>query len=110
MKDDRWMMLTNPDKLDAGRMWLLEAMLGQFPLLKAGYEAKERFRAVWRAENMPAAQEAYDKWESDLPEDVRPAFNDLTTAMRNWPPKSSLTLIRGSRTPIRSPSTPWRKW
>ena len=110
LKDDRWMMLTNPDKLDAGRMWLLEAMLGQFPLLKAGYEAKERFRAVWRAENMPAAQEAYDKWESDLPEDVRPAFNDLTTAMRNWPPKSSLTLIRGSRTPIRSPSTPWRKW
>jgi transposase len=33
---------------------------------------------------MPAAQEAYDKWEVDLPDDVRPAFNDLTTAMRNW--------------------------
>jgi len=84
LKDDRWMMLTNPDKLDASRMLLLEAMLGQFPLLKAAYEAKEKFRAVWRAENMPAAQEAYDKWESDLPQDVRPAFNDLTTAMRNW--------------------------
>jgi transposase len=84
LKDDRWMMLTNPDRLDSGRMLLLEAMLGQFPLLKAGYEAKERFRAVWRAESMPAAQEAYDQWESDLPEDVRPAFNDLTTAMRNW--------------------------
>lgn len=84
LKDDRWMMLTNPDKLDAGRMLLLEAMLGQFPLLKAGYDAKERFRAVWRAESMPAAQEAYDKWEADLPGDVRPAFNDLTTAMRNW--------------------------
>jgi transposase len=32
LKDDRWMMLTNPDKLDSERMLLLEAMLGQFPM------------------------------------------------------------------------------
>jgi transposase len=84
LKDDRWMMLTNPEKLDAGRALLLEEMLSRFPLLKAGYGAKERFREVWRAESMPAAQEAYARWEAELPEEVRPAFNDLTTAMRNW--------------------------
>jgi len=66
LKDDRWMMLTNPDKLDAGRALLLEEMLSRFPLLKAGYEAKERFRAIWQSHSVEDAEAAYDEWEAKL--------------------------------------------
>ena len=59
-------------------------MPGQFPLRKAGYEAKERIREVRRSESMPADQKACDRWDAKLPEEVRRAFSDLTTAMHNW--------------------------
>ncbi len=84
LKDDRWMMLTNPDRLDAGRHMLLEEMLERFPLLKQAYAAKEGFRAVWQTESIDQAKAAYDKWAAELPEDIKPAFHDLTRAMGNW--------------------------
>jgi transposase len=84
LKDDRWMLLTNPEKLDAGRHLLLQEMMERFPVLKQAWQAREGFRAVWAAPTVPEAKAAYAAWVSSIHPDVEPAFCDLIRAMTNW--------------------------
>jgi transposase len=84
LKDDRWMLLTNPDRLDSVRHLLLEEMLERFPLLKVAHAAKEGFRAVWQTGSVMEAKARYDAWLAGLDSRIAPAFGDLTTAMANW--------------------------
>lgn len=84
LKDDRWMLLTKYSKLSALRTMVLASVFEEFPLLKQAHTAKEEFRAVWDAGTVEEAKACYDKWEAALPEEIAPAFSDLTRAMKNW--------------------------
>ena len=84
MKNDRWLLLKNPDKLSAARLMMLDAWLQQYPVLKMGYEAKERYRAIWKCTSKQEAEERYKEWCDTLHSDIEPAFCDLKRAMQNW--------------------------
>lgn len=84
LKDDRWILLRNAEDLAAHKRMIMETWFDRFPDLKAGYEAKERFRAVWQAKTKAEAMVLYDAWETELPDSCADAFIDLRIAMRNW--------------------------
>lgn len=84
LKDDRWILLRNQEDLPAFKLMIMETWFDRFPDLKAGYEAKEAFRAVWTATTVDEAKARYDKWEEQLPDSCADAFIDLRIAMRNW--------------------------
>jgi len=54
------------------------------PTLGAAYRLKEGFYAIFDLKDRAAAAEAYRAWEVGIPDGMRPAFKDVTTAMRNW--------------------------
>jgi transposase len=54
------------------------------PELKLAYETKENFFAIWRATGSVAAKAQYEEWRGACPQEVRPDFNALFTAMKNW--------------------------
>jgi transposase len=84
LKDDRWILLRNREKLPALKLMIMETWFDRFPDLKAAYEAKEAFRAIWDAKTKEEAMALYDKWEDELPDSCADAFIDLRIAMRNW--------------------------
>jgi len=84
LKNDRWLLLQNPDRLSADRLMMLDAWIANYPILKAGYLAKEQYRAIWQCDSVEDAMHAYAAWKADLSPDVAPAFQDLITSMTNW--------------------------
>ena len=54
------------------------------PTPAQAYEAKERFYALWNLPDRQGAKEAYGTWSRELPQELAPAFHELTTAMGNW--------------------------
>jgi transposase len=84
MKNDRWLLLKNPDKLSADRIMMLEAWLANFPALRAAYHAKEAYRAIWSCGTRLEAEERYEQWKANLNPEIAPAFYDLQRAMENW--------------------------
>lgn len=81
---DRWLLLRNEKDLDATQTILLQSTLGQFPLLRKAWIAKEGFRAIWKLPTRVEAEQAYTDWLTALDPDVAPAFGDLVRAMGNW--------------------------
>jgi transposase len=81
---DRWLLLRNENALSIQQTILLQSTLGQFPILKKAWEAKEGFRSIWKCQGRAEAEQAYREWPSSLDPEIAPVFSDLTKAMRNW--------------------------
>lgn len=84
LKGDRWLFMKNAAKLDATGIIYLESNLGRFPRIKAAWEAKEGFRAIWKSKTRQEAEAAYDQWLTTIDPSVAGAFEDLIGAMTNW--------------------------
>jgi len=63
---------------------IMEMWFDEFPKLKAAYEAKEGFRAIWTAKTSTEAKRRYEEWETSLDPEIEDAFINLLFAMRNW--------------------------
>jgi transposase len=76
----------DPCPLSGGsqEQWLLDSWTAWFPILAQAYEAKERFYVLWELSDRQVAKEAYGTWARELPQELVPAFHELTTAMGNW--------------------------
>lgn len=62
----------------------LEEWTNTLPTLGKAYRLKESYYDIFDLTDRAEAAEAYRKWELEMPDDMRPAFKALTTAMRNW--------------------------
>ena len=78
--DRRW---DDPDWTTEQR-WRVEIWFNQLPLLKAAYEAKERFYKFYDATSHPAASRAYLDWQHSLSKEVKPYFAPMMGSIGNW--------------------------
>jgi transposase len=81
---DRFLLLKRQRDLTPQEQWILEGWALSFPLLAGAYAAKEAFYALWEVPDRQAAKEAYGAWRRELPRELEPAFQDLTTALEHW--------------------------
>jgi transposase len=70
------------------RQWfLLDGILKNDPLLKAGWDTKEAFYDIWDNSHLKSRKEAealYEAWLAAIPESVRERFKSIATSVKNW--------------------------
>lgn len=86
LKRDRRLLLSRPFKLTPEDLFILETWTVNFPALKQAYDLKEAFYRVYDQGTPTTAGEMLDAWIASIPDDQRPAFKDLLTAVKNWRP------------------------
>lgn len=84
LMQDRYVLLKRRQDLSDENAFKLSGWLQNFPLLSAGYNAKEAFFCIWNCDTRQQAEDAYDLWLTGLPEDIADEFSALTKAMCNW--------------------------
>lgn len=84
---ERSLLLRRPKDLNDMQRMELEAWLNHIPALKAAYEAKEAFFAIYEHEDRKTALEGYREWARNLGQGVVAAFQPLITAVSNWQPE-----------------------
>src|SRR5574343_537580 len=82
---DRFILLRRNKDLADDKRLILAVWLDRFPDLRAAYELKEDFYAIWdNALYEEEAREMYEKWKAKIPTNLDWAFEELTTALGNW--------------------------
>jgi transposase len=81
---DRFLLLKRKSQLNEQQELTLETWTLNFPVLRAAYDTKEAFYAIYDAATRSEAEAQYRVWESGLSEFIRPRFKILTTAVKNW--------------------------
>lgn len=84
LMQDRYVLLKRRADLDDKSALKLSGWMENFPLLYAGYNAKEAFFGIWDCDTRQKAEDAYDMWLTGLSDDIASEFSALTTAMCNW--------------------------
>lgn len=74
----------HPNGLKGAEKAELEMWFGLYPELRAAYELKERFYAIWHTHSKAAAEEGYRRWLLSVLPELREDFGELITAMREW--------------------------
>lgn len=62
----------------------VDGIIANNPLVKAAYETKERFYAVWRAGNRQEAERLFDEWRASIPEAVEREFGKVAKMVERW--------------------------
>ena len=81
---DRFILLKRKSDLKPRENLILESWLLNFENLAAAYELKELFYGIWDCKDRASALAALDSWKKSIPKDIKPAFKDLLTALKNW--------------------------
>lgn len=84
LKRDRYILFHRAKELDEQDRFILETWIGQFPMLGKAYQLKEQFCDLWDIKDKQEAEDSYDAWRESIPDDLKPAFKPLTTAVGNW--------------------------
>lgn len=83
---DRFVLLSRPERLSDQQQLTLSGWLENFPMLKAGYEAKEGFYRLYDCETRADAERYYAAWKKGLDESIAWAYADVVRAVDNWGP------------------------
>lgn len=83
---DRYILLKRPGELSDRDRLLLSGWVENFPLLKVAYETKEAFFGLYECSNSDEAARYYEAWKNSIPDEVKPYFQDILTAFKNWEP------------------------
>lgn len=81
---DRYVLLKRRSDLSDKDSLKLSGWIENFPLLEAGYNAKEAFYGIWDCDNRRQAEDAYNLWLSGLSDDISREFSPLVRAIGNW--------------------------
>lgn len=85
LKKDRYILLRRRHDLDAKDELVLQTWIENFKDLGLAYQFKEAIYLIWEtAQSWQEAESLYDEWVADLPESIRPNFNEMTRAISNW--------------------------
>ncbi len=80
----RFLALKRNRDLSESDRALLAEWTNTLPALGKAYALKESYYDIFDMKSRADAVKAYDAWQATMPDDMRPAFKDLTTAMTNW--------------------------
>lgn len=80
----RFLLLKRAHQLNDEERKKVEEWTTTLPTLGAAYRLKEGYYGVFDLKDRAAAMEAYRAWEASIPSEMRTAFKEVTTAMRNW--------------------------
>lgn len=84
LKDERFLLLKRQHDLKPAEVEKLLAWFAQFPLLSEAHALREGFLAIWDEPNRSAAEQAWKRWQENVPAELRDDFKTLTTAMTSW--------------------------
>lgn len=80
----RIIMHIKPEKLSPMRRMMLDGLLDNNPLLKAGWETKEGFYGIWKAKDRAEAERLFDEWSASIPASVELEFRPLAKTVEEW--------------------------
>jgi transposase len=80
----RFLLLKRAHQLTDEQRQLVEEWTTTLPTIGMAYRLKEGFYSMFDMKERAAAMEAYKAWESSIPDEMRGAFKEVTTAMKNW--------------------------
>jgi transposase len=81
---DRFMLLRREHELNAQQAFMVDSWSKLHPELGEAYRLKERFFAIYDAEDRHEAANAYATWAASIPPSLRTAFAPITTAFKTW--------------------------
>lgn len=81
---DRFLLLKREHELTDQQRFLVDSWSKLHPDLGEAYRLKERFFAIYDAEDKHEAANAYATWVAAIPPSLRSAFAPITTAWRSW--------------------------
>lgn len=80
----RFLLLKRAHQLTDDQRKLVEEWTTTLPTIGMAYRLKEGFYSMFDLRSRAAAMEAYKVWEASIPDEMRTAFKEVTTAMKNW--------------------------
>lgn len=85
LKDERFLLLKRQHDLKPEQFERLRAWFEKFPLLSEAHALKEGFLAIWdESKTRTDAEQAWLRWQSNVPGELRSNFKAVITAMMNW--------------------------
>lgn len=81
---ERFLLLRREKNLDMTDRILRDSWFNELPLLEKAYLFKEAYFDIWELKTRKEAEEQYDKWKEVIPDELRPYFKPVFTAMENW--------------------------
>ena len=81
---DRFVLLNREHDLNESQRFLVDSWSTLYPELGEAYRLKERFFAIYDADDRHEAADIYAKWVASIPPSLRTAFSPITTAWRSW--------------------------
>jgi transposase len=81
---DPFLLLRASDALSEKDSANRDRWLKEEPLVYQAYKLKEAFLDLWNVRDRSQAEAAYDKLLTQIPEELKEAFRELMTAMKNW--------------------------
>lgn len=84
LKNDRRVLLKRRGELTDHERFLVQLWTQNYPRLGRAYQAKEAYMDIWEAATAGSALFLYNRWLNALPDEIRPEFNDIVKAMKNW--------------------------
>lgn len=82
VKNSRWLLLKNKEKLTGNEIFRLEVLLTNHPELRTPYELKESFRTVYDKETRNEAEKFFDEWKVGAVKE--PLFKEFVDMVENW--------------------------
>ena len=81
---DRFVLLKRLHNLTDEEYLKFSGWINNFPLLGQAHTLKEGFFTIWDNTSRQGAEADYERWKADIPDDLKPYFNDLVRATENW--------------------------
>jgi transposase len=81
---DRFLLLSRGSRLRPEQRLIMQTWTHHFPDLAAAYAAKEAFYGIYDCATRREAEAVYAAWEASLTKEMRAAFAELLSAMKNW--------------------------
>lgn len=74
-------------RLNPAQLFEIDGILANNPLVKDGYEAKERFHDIWKATTRKDAEKLFDEWAATIPDSVGRWFGKIAKMVQRWRPE-----------------------
>lgn len=84
LKDERYLLLKRQHELTMEGFDRMKAWFVLLPKLGEAHALKEGFMATWEIKDRATAEQAWQRWQGNLPSELSDDFKVLITAMTNW--------------------------
>jgi transposase len=80
----RRLLQTSRHHLSPARRMLVDAIIGNSPVIDAAWNAKETFYDIWDVRPRADAEAAFDRWAASIPGCIEVEFRPIAQMVQNW--------------------------